>query len=35
MVWRARAARSMEYHELAQVMRRILRETAPEVTVID
>lgn len=34
MVWRARAARSEEFEELAQALRRILRESAPEVTVI-
>jgi len=35
MVWRARAARGDAYVELAQIIRRILRRTAPEVTVID
>lgn len=35
MVWRRRAARASEYAELAQILRRILRETAPEVTVVD
>jgi LysR family hydrogen peroxide-inducible transcriptional activator len=35
MVWRGRAARSAEFRELAQAIRRILRATAPEVTVID
>ncbi|MCU4653039.1 hydrogen peroxide-inducible genes activator [Roseibacterium sp. SDUM158016] len=35
MVWRTRAARSAEYLELAQAIRRILRATTPEVTVID
>jgi LysR family hydrogen peroxide-inducible transcriptional activator len=35
MVWRKRAARAAEYRELAQVLRAILRRTAPEVTVID
>jgi LysR family hydrogen peroxide-inducible transcriptional activator len=35
MVWRKRAARAGEYTELAQILRRILRQTAPEVTVID
>ena len=35
MVWRARAARGAEYLELAQILRRILRASAPEVTVID
>jgi LysR family hydrogen peroxide-inducible transcriptional activator len=35
MVWRARAARAEEYDALAQILRRILRNTAPEVTVID
>jgi len=35
MVWRKRAARAAEYSELAQILRRILRDTAPEVTVVD
>jgi len=35
MVWRAKAARAAEYGELAQILRAILRKTAPEVTVID
>ena len=35
MVWRARAARAAEYAELAQILRGILRKTAPEVTVVD
>jgi len=35
MVWRKRTARASDYAELAQVLRRILRQTAPEVTVID
>jgi LysR family hydrogen peroxide-inducible transcriptional activator len=35
MAWRARAARSDEYRELAQVIRRILRNSTPEVTVVD
>lgn len=35
MVWRKRAARAGEFLELAQILRRILRRTAPEVTVID
>lgn len=35
MVWRKRAARAGEYAELAQILRAILRKTAPEVTVID
>ncbi|MDG4649578.1 LysR substrate-binding domain-containing protein [Roseibacterium sp. SDUM158017] len=35
MVWRARAARGAEYQELAQAIRRILRSTTPEVTVVD
>jgi LysR family hydrogen peroxide-inducible transcriptional activator len=35
MVWRKRAARAGEYGELAQILRAILRNTAPEVTVID
>jgi LysR family hydrogen peroxide-inducible transcriptional activator len=35
LVWRERAARGAEYRELAQEIRRILRDTTPEVTVID
>jgi len=35
MVWRKRAARAEEYVELAQILRRILRRTAPEVTVME
>ena len=35
MVWRKRAARDEEYVELAQILRRILRRTAPEVTVME
>jgi LysR family hydrogen peroxide-inducible transcriptional activator len=35
MVWRGQAARGPEYVELAVTLRRILRQTAPEVTVID
>jgi LysR family transcriptional regulator, hydrogen peroxide-inducible genes activator len=35
MVWRARAARGAEYQELAQAIRRILRRSTPEVTVVD
>ncbi len=35
MVWRRRAPRAAEYAELAQILRRFLRQTAPEVTVID
>jgi LysR family hydrogen peroxide-inducible transcriptional activator len=35
MVWRERAARGADYRELAQAIRQILRDTAPEVTVID
>ena len=35
MVWRRQAARAAEYVELAQILRSILRRTAPEVTVID
>jgi LysR family hydrogen peroxide-inducible transcriptional activator len=35
MVWRERAARGAEYRELAQAIRQILRETTPEVTVVD
>jgi LysR family hydrogen peroxide-inducible transcriptional activator len=35
MVWRKRAARAEEYIELAQILRRILRRTAPEVTVME
>jgi LysR family hydrogen peroxide-inducible transcriptional activator len=35
MVWRRRAARAEEHAELAQILRGILRRTAPEVTVID
>ena len=35
MVWRERAARGADYRELAQAIRQILRETAPEVTVVD
>ncbi|WJY22110.1 hydrogen peroxide-inducible genes activator [Fontisubflavum oceani] len=35
MVWRKTAPRSREFAELAQILRRILREAAPEVTVID
>jgi len=35
MVWRRNAARASDYRELAQLLRAILRRTAPEVTVID
>ncbi len=35
MVWRKRTARAEEYVELAQILRRILRDTAPEVTVVE
>ncbi len=35
MVWRERAARGAEYRELAQAIRQILRESTPEVTVVD
>jgi LysR family hydrogen peroxide-inducible transcriptional activator len=35
MVWRERAARGAQYRELAQAIRQILRETTPEVTVVD
>ena len=35
MTWRKRAPRAGEYAELAQILRRILRHTAPEVTVTD
>ena len=35
MVWRKRAARAAEHVELAQILRGILRRTAPEVTVVD
>ncbi len=35
MVWRKTAARGEAFAELAQILRRILRDTAPEVTVID
>ncbi|MBS3981727.1 MAG: hydrogen peroxide-inducible genes activator [Rhodobacteraceae bacterium] len=35
MVWRRGTARGAEYAEFAQALRRILRKTAPEVTVVD
>ncbi len=35
MVWRKGSARGGDYAELAQILRQILRKTAPEVTVID
>jgi len=35
MVWRERAARGADYRELAQAIRQILRQTTPEVTVVD
>lgn len=35
MVWRERAARGADYRELAQTIRQVLRETTPEVTVVD
>lgn len=35
MVWRKRAARGPAYQELARTLRRILRATAPEITVTD
>ncbi len=35
MVWRSRAARGTDFQELAQAIRRILRTTTPEITVVD